>query len=105
VAASPAPFEQRICGQMPATGEIHDEADQHADAGSAESPVPAHRLAQRAADQRRDDHRHVDADVIDLKRRRDALVAGLYSAPTWLAMLPLKHPTPISRHSSASRNG
>jgi len=61
-----APFGQLIARQPLATAEVDDEPNDHADARSAKAIVPAQILPQGAGDQRRDDYRATDEQVIDL---------------------------------------
>ena len=84
--------------------EINGQADQHADARGAEAPMPAINFAERAGDERRGNDTAVDEQVVNLESIGAPVVAGWYKAPTWLARLPLKQPTPVSRQVSARRN-
>jgi len=56
--------------------EIEHEAQHHTHSGGAEAVVPAQLLAQRAADQRREERAQVDAHVEDREGAVAARVAG-----------------------------
>ncbi len=64
----------RLCAGAPglggkpfAPGAVHGKRNQHTDAGGAESVVPSVGLAESPRDERRDDHRAVDEQQIDLE--------------------------------------
>ena len=65
---------RRVGRQVAVAGDIDGKADQHADAGGAEAPVPAGFFAQRADDERRGDDPGVDAEVEDLESVGAAVV-------------------------------
>jgi len=90
----------RIGREIFSAGEINCQADQHPDAGRAETVMPIHLFAERSGDERRGDDSAVDEQVVNLERI--GAPVG-YKAPTWLARLPLKQPTPVSRQVSAIR--
>ena len=56
--------------------EIDRETDHHADAGGAEAVVPADLLAERAADERREERAEIDADIEDRIGAVAAVIAG-----------------------------
>ena len=56
--------------------EIDRQPERHADAGRAEAVVPAELLAERAADQRRQERAEVDADIEDREGAVAARIAG-----------------------------
>src|SRR5439155_26995462 len=62
-------------GRKPfAAGEINRQTGQHADASSAEAGTPTVHFAERAGDERRDNHAGINEDVINLKRVRAPVV-------------------------------
>src|SRR5437667_7378685 len=70
-------FHNGRIGRKPfAPGEINRQANQHADSGRAEAPVPAVNFTKRASDERRDDDTGVDKDVVDLEGVGATIVAG-----------------------------
>ena len=67
--------------QGAATGQIEQQADDHAHAGGAETVVPAQGLAQAAADQGRQERAKVDADIKDAEGPVPARIArGIQTA-------------------------
>src|SRR5947207_1870714 len=58
------------------SSEVPHHADHHADSGGAESPMPAHLLAQCAGNERRDDNAAVDKQIITLKSIGASIVTG-----------------------------
>src|ERR1700736_2286095 len=64
-------------GRQPfAAGEINCQANQHADAGGAETVMPAVNFAERTGDERRRDDAAVDKQIINLKSIGAPVVAG-----------------------------
>ena len=57
--------------------QIQGQSDQHANAGGSESEVPAHLLAERPADERRDDYGAGDRELKRLERRGAAEVGAI----------------------------
>src|SRR3546814_6245101 len=74
--------------------DVEDQPQHHHDPGGPETPVPAHLLAERAGDQRRDDHADVDRDVEDLERHRAADIVGLVELADLARDIALEQPDP-----------
>src|SRR5438552_16055945 len=69
-------FHNGRIGRKPfAAGEINRQANQHADSGRAEAPVPAVNFTKRASDEWGDDDTGVNEDVVDLEGVGAAIVA------------------------------
>src|SRR5437879_12172875 len=60
---------------------VEREPGEHADGRRAEPPVPAHALAESAADERREERAQVDAHVEDRERADAPRVAGRAEPP------------------------
>ena len=71
----PGYHDGRIGRKPFAAGEINRQTDQHADASSAEAVTPTVHFAERAGDERRNNHAGINEDVINLKRVRAPIVA------------------------------
>jgi len=67
---------RRIGREIFSSSQVNHQADQHADAGGAESPMPAHLFAQCSGNERRDDNAAVDEQVVNLKSIGTPIVTG-----------------------------
>ena len=101
VPLAPRVWSKSVGRQRAVWREIDRELDQHADAGGGEAVMPAVLLAQRAADQRREERAEIDPDIEDREGAVAPRVAGRIELPTWVDMLGLKAPLP--RMSSSER--
>ena len=63
-------------GSVGAAIEIDRKPERHADAGGGEAVVPAELLAERAADERRQERAEIDADIEDREGAVAARIAG-----------------------------
>src|SRR6266700_2271812 len=71
-----ASFHNGRIGRKPSpAGEINRQADQHADAGCAETVMPAVNFPERSGDEWRGDDAAVDKQIINLKRVGTPVVA------------------------------
>ncbi len=57
----------RIGRKIFSAGQIDRQADQHADAGRAESPMPAYFFAEGAGNERRGDDSAIDEEIVNLE--------------------------------------
>src|SRR3546814_6360767 len=89
------PYTALFRSRQPRPGhDVEDQPQHHHDPGGPETPVPAHLLAERAGDQRRDDHADVDRDVEDLERHRAADIVGLVELADLARDIALEQPDP-----------
>src|SRR5207248_2102612 len=68
--------DRRVGREIFSTDEINRQADQHSDAGRAETVMPTHLFAESPGDERRGNDSAVDEEVVNLERIRAPIIAG-----------------------------
>src|SRR5437016_13279495 len=88
---------------MPATGDVDTQTDEHAKPGGRESVVPPIELAERAADQWRDEGADIDREVIDRNAAVAARVGLCIQFADLRRQISLSSPEPTISANSANR--